>query len=85
MLILKCTEICAQHIEANVFSLTSFLAVVVGRIKLGVIIWELNTSYYQVILLIRGVRSQDQPVHAVVFPLWSERRGVNQNMSFIHS
>lgn len=57
-------------LPTHIWSLTSFLTVVVWRIKLGIIIWELNTSNYKVILLIRSVCPQYQPVHAVVFALW---------------
>lgn len=49
--------------------LTSFFTVIVRCVKLGIIIWKLNASNYEVVLFIRGVRPQNQPVHAVVFPL----------------
>lgn len=39
-------------------------------IKLGIVIGELDAGNDQVILLIRGVSSEHQPVHAVVLPLW---------------
>lgn len=39
-------------------------------VKLGIIIGKLDAGYDQVILLIRGVSTQHQPVHTVILPLW---------------
>lgn len=49
--------------------LTSFFTVVVRCVKLGIVIRKLNTSNNEMVLFVRGVRPQNQPVHTVVFPL----------------
>lgn len=53
------------------YALTSFLAVIVWSIKLRIIIRQLNAGNYKVILLIRSMGPQNQPVHTVVLSLWS--------------
>lgn len=49
---------------------TSFLAVVVRGVKLGIIIWYLDTGDHKVVLLIWCMSPQNQPVNSVVLPLW---------------
>lgn len=49
--------------------LTSFLAVVVRGVKLGIIIRQLHTGDDQVVLLVRGVCAKHKPVDTVVLPL----------------
>lgn len=53
---------------------TSFFTVVMWGVKLGVIIGQLDTGNDQVILLVRCVSSQHQPVHTVVLPLWPGKK-----------
>lgn len=48
---------------------TSFFTVVVWGVKLGIIIGQLHASNNQVILLIRSVSAQNEPVYAVILPL----------------
>jgi len=55
-------------------ALTSFLTVVVGRIKLSIVIRDLNTGNNQVVLLIRSVCAQRQPMNHVVLSLRPAQR-----------
>ena len=54
--------------------LTSFFTVIMRSIKLGIVIWKLDTCYHKVILLVRSVCPKYQPVHTVVLPLGSANR-----------
>lgn len=50
---------------------TSFLTVIVGCVKLGVIIWYLNACDDQMVLLIRCVRTQHQPMNCIILSIRS--------------
>lgn len=63
---------------------TSFLAVVVRGVKLGIIIWYLDASNHKVVLLIWGMGPQNQSVNHVVFPLWPVEVH-NMSMNWIYS
>lgn len=56
------------RITAGLF--TSFLAVVVRGIELGVIIRYLDAGDHKVVLLIWRMGPQNQPVNGIVLPLW---------------
>lgn len=58
-----------RHLEDN-RPPTSFFTVIMRGIKLGIIIGKLDAGNDKVILLIRCVSTQHQPVHAVILSLW---------------
>lgn len=49
------------------WALTSFLTVIVGSIKLGIVVGQLHAGDHQVVLFIWGVGAQHQPVDAEIF------------------
>ena len=58
---------------ALVVSFTSFFAVVVGGVKLGVVVGHLDAGDDQVVLLVWRVGPQDQSVDSIVLPFRSAR------------
>lgn len=69
--------------------LTSFFTVIMRSIELCIIVRDLNAGNNQVVLFVRGVRSQHQPVDSVVLSLWSKRKYetavVNPALHYLHN